>query len=92
MVAQQPNQAVSVGVQEQSELVGQETVAAQAVGFELQCQFFDAIFHIASQYVDVVIDELGIAAEVGNHEALIDTEMSVFHLGNDAAGRVQDSA
>jgi hypothetical protein len=78
VVAQQPKQAVSGGVQEQPELVGQETVAAQAVGFELQLQFLDAVFHVAPQHIDIVIDELGIAAEVGDHEALINTEMSIF--------------
>jgi hypothetical protein len=43
VMAQQPKQAIGGGVQEQPELVGQEAMATQAVGFEFQLQFFDAI-------------------------------------------------
>ena len=74
------------GVQEQPKLVGQEAMATQAVGLEFQLQLLDAVFHVALQHVDVIIDELGIAAEVGDHKALVGAQMGIFHLGDDPAG------
>jgi hypothetical protein len=71
LTAQQPKQAIGRGVEQQPELVGQETVTAQAVGLELQLQFLDAVFHVAPEHVDVVIDKLGIAHQVGYYKSLI---------------------
>ena len=71
MAAQQPEQAVGHGMEQQPELVGQETVAAQAIGLEIQLQFLDAVFHVAPEHVEVVVDKLGIAAQVGDYKALI---------------------
>jgi hypothetical protein len=47
VLAQQPEQAIGRGVQQQPELVGQEAVAAQTVGLKLQLQLFDAVFYVA---------------------------------------------
>ena len=88
MAAQQPEQAVGHGMEQQPELVGQETVAAQAIGLEIQLQFLDAVFHVAPEHVEVVVDKLGIAAQVGDYKALIGAQASVFHLGDDPAGLV----
>ena len=68
VVAQQPEQAVGRGVEQQPELVGQEAVAAQAVGPEIQLQLLDAVFHIAPEHVEVVVDKSGIAAQVGDYK------------------------
>jgi len=70
VVPQQPKQAVSHGVPQQPKLVGQEAMATQAVGRELQLQFLDAVFYVTPQHLDVVIDKLGVAAQVSNHEPL----------------------
>ena len=73
-------------MEQQAKLVGQEAVAAQAVGLEIQLQFLDAIFHVAPEHIEVVINELGITAQVRDHEPLIYTQLGVFHLGDEAAG------
>jgi hypothetical protein len=51
-----------------------------------ELQFFDAVFHIAPQQIEVIINELGVSAEVGDPEALVGNQASVFHLGDGAAG------
>lgn len=88
MVAQQPKQAIGGGVEQQPELIGQEAMATQAIGLDLQLQFLDAVFHVAPEHVDVVIDKLGVAVQVGDHEALIGPQVGIFHLGDDPAGLV----
>ena len=55
---------------------------------EVQLQFLDAVFHVAPEHVEVVIDKLGLANQVGDHKALIGAQMGVFHLGDDPAGLV----
>jgi hypothetical protein len=45
VMAQQPKQAVGRGVEQQPELIGQEAMATQAVGLDLQLQFLEAVFH-----------------------------------------------
>jgi hypothetical protein len=75
-------------VEQQPELIGQEAMATQSIGLELQLQFLDAVFHIAPEHGEVVIDELGAAPQVGDHKALIGAQMGVFHLGEEAAGVV----
>jgi hypothetical protein len=40
-------------------------VATQAIGLEFQLQFLEAVFHIAPEHVEVVINELGVAHQVG---------------------------
>ena len=67
-------------------------MAAQAVGLELQLQLLDAVFHVAPQHVDVVIDHLGVAAQVSDHEPLIGAQMSVSTFAMIRRDRVQDSA
>jgi hypothetical protein len=47
VVAQKPKQVVGGSVEQLPELVSQEPVTAQAIGLELQLQFFDAVFHVA---------------------------------------------
>jgi hypothetical protein len=76
VVTQQPKQTVSRGVEQQPKLVG----------LEFQFQFFDAVFHVAPEHVDVVLDKLGVAAEIGDHKALIGAQVGVFHFGDDPAG------
>ena len=49
VVAQQPEQAVGRSVEQQPELVGQEPVATQAIGFKLQLQLFDPVFYVAPE-------------------------------------------
>jgi hypothetical protein len=73
-------------VQQEPELVGQEAVAAQTVGLDIQFQFLDAVFRVAPEHVEVVIDKLGVAAEVGDHKALIGAQLGVFHFGDDPPG------
>lgn len=73
-------------MEQQAKLVGQEALATHAVGLEFQLQLLDAVFHIAPEDVDVVIDKLGVAAQVSDHEPLIGTKMGIFHLGDDQAG------
>jgi hypothetical protein len=36
-------------VEQQPELVGQESMATQAIGLKLQLQFLDAVFHVAPE-------------------------------------------
>jgi hypothetical protein len=72
-------------VEQQPELVGQEAVAAQAIGLEIQLQLLAAVFHIAPEHVEVIINKLRIAAQVGDYKALIGAQASVFHLGDDPA-------
>ena len=43
VVAQQPKQAIGRGVEQQPELIGQEAMATQAIGLDLQLQFLDAV-------------------------------------------------
>jgi len=85
---QHPKQAVGRGVQQQPELIGQEPVAAQAIGLELQLQLFDAVFHVAPEHVEIVINKPGVAHQVGDYEALIGAQVGIFHLGDDTAGLV----
>jgi hypothetical protein len=88
MIAHQPKQAVGDGVQEQSKLISQEAVATQTVGLEIQLQLLDAVFYVTPEHVEVVIDELGIAAQVGDYEALIGAQVRIFHLGDNPAGLI----
>jgi hypothetical protein len=88
MVAQQPKQAVGRSVEQQPELVDPKPVAAQAVGLELQLQFLDAVFHVAPEHLEVVVDKLGAAHHVGDHEPLIGAQGGIFLLGDDPAGLV----
>jgi hypothetical protein len=69
VVAQQPKQAIGRGMEQQPELIGQEAMATQSIGLDLQFQFLDAVFRVASEHADVVIDKLGVAAQVGDHKA-----------------------
>jgi hypothetical protein len=86
VMSQQRKQAIGGGAQEQAELVGQEAVATQAVGPELQLEPFDAVFCVAPQHIEVVIDKPGIATQVGDHEARIGAEAVILHFGDDPAG------
>jgi hypothetical protein len=88
VVPQQPEQAVGRGVEEQPELVGQEAMATQAVGLEFQLQLLDAVFHVAPEHLKVVINELWITAQIGDHEPLVGAQTGIFHLGDDPAGLV----
>lgn len=55
----QPEQVVGCGVEQGPKLFGQEAVAAQAVGLEVQLQLLEAVFQLAPQYVYLIIDALG---------------------------------
>ena len=88
VVAQQPKQAVGRGVEQQPELIGQEAMTTQTIGLDLQLQFLDAVFHVAPEHVDVVIDKPWVAHQVGDHEALIGAQVGIFHLGDDPPGLV----
>ena len=68
---QQPEKSVSGGVQKEPELISQKTVTTQAISFDLQLEFLDPIFDIASQDIDIIINHLGIAVQVRHEEALI---------------------
>ena len=80
VVAQQPKQAVGRGVEQQPELIGQDAMATRAIGLDLQFKFLDALFYVAPEHVDVVLDKLGVAAQTSDHEPLIRTKMGIFHL------------
>jgi hypothetical protein len=59
-------------VRHHPDLTGQEATAAQTIGLELQLLLFDAVFHVAPQHVDIVIDELRVANQVvSDREALV---------------------
>jgi hypothetical protein len=45
-------------------------MASQAVGPEFRLQFLNAVFHVAPEHIDVVIDKLGVAAQVSDHKSL----------------------
>jgi hypothetical protein len=67
-------------------------VATQAIGLEFQLQFLEAVFHIAPEHVEVVINELGVAHQVGAHKTLIGAQMGVSTLAMMRRGWSQDSA
>ena len=73
-------------MEQQPKLVGQEAVTTQAVGLEVQLQLFDPVFHVAPEHIDLVIDELGVANQISDHEALVGAQAGVLHLGDDPAG------
>ena len=61
MVAQYPKKAIGRGVEKQPKLVGQEAMATQAVGLDLQFYFLDAVFYVAPQHVDVYFRKLSLS-------------------------------
>jgi hypothetical protein len=55
----------------QPQLVGQEAMATQALGLELQFQFRDVVARLAPEPGDAVIDQPEAAAQVSGHKAMI---------------------
>ena len=62
--------SISGSVQGQSELIGQKTVATQAVSFALPRQFLDAVFDVTSQDIDIVIDQLRVGVQISHEKSL----------------------
>jgi len=58
-------------MQEQSQLVGLETVTGCAIRFQVQFVIFDVVFHVAAGTGDLLIEYLG---------------AGVFHIRHDKAG------
>ena len=85
-IPEQPEERVGGRVENQAKLVGQEAVAAQPIGLDFSFEFFDSVLRIASQYIDHIIDPLGIETEdIGDNEPLIRSPLHVLSLGNNPA-------
>ena len=82
--AKQVDQVVGGGVQEQAESVGQEAVAAQAVGAETVLELLDAVLALAAIVVESE-DFGGATGAVGNHEAQVGSGGGVLGFVADAA-------
>ena len=82
-VPEQPEERLGSRVEKQAELVGQKAVAAQPIGLDFPFEFFASVLRIASEYVDRIIDLLGIETEdIGHNEPLIRPLVHVLSLGN----------
>ena len=84
MQAKQIDQIVGEAVEQQAEGVGQEAMAAQAVGAETIFEFFDAVLTLAAIVVKSE-DFGGRSGAVGNHEAQVGAGCGVFGFVADAA-------
>ena len=83
-IPEQPEERVGSRVEKQAKLVGEKAVAAQTIGFDFPFEFFNSVLRIASQYIDRIIDPLGIETEdIGDNEPLIRSLLHVLGLGND---------
>ena len=79
---QKPDEAIGKSMKEETELVGKETVATETICLEMILEFFDPVFHVTPMHVDIVIQFLGNARQVGNHESSIGSLRHAFDLGN----------
>ncbi len=78
-------QPVGAGMQEEAELVGLPTVARRAVGLGVELVVLDHVFHPPAGAVDLLVERLGAAAQVGDDEADVTALGGSFHAGDDRA-------
>ena len=62
-------QPIGAGVEKEPELVGLPAVAGGAVGPGVELVLLDHVFHPAPGAIDLFVEELGRAAQVGDDEA-----------------------
>lgn len=51
-------------------------MATQAVALEFQLQFLDAVFRLAPEHLNVVMEKLGVVAQISDHKALIGAKLA----------------
>src|ERR1700747_390319 len=82
--AEQVDQVVRKGVQEQTKRVGQEAMTAKPVGMEAVLKLFDPVLALPALVIEA--KDLGTAAgAVGDQEAKIGAGGGVLGFGDDAA-------
>ena len=60
-------------------------MAAGPIAEESELLFFNAVFHLPSSTVDLVVDHLCIPDQIGDHEARVGSLDRVLGFGNNAA-------
>jgi hypothetical protein len=65
-------QPIRAGVQEQPELVGFPVVALRAVGPGVELVLLDHVFHSAAGAINLLIELLGPAGQIGDDEAYVE--------------------
>ncbi len=85
MPSHQEKQTVRKHMQIEPELIGKKPVATEPISFEFELKFLDPVFDIPPQHVDLMIDPLGIEAQIRDHKPLIRSLVHVFGLGNHSA-------
>ena len=84
MEAEQVDQIVGEGVEEQAKSVGQEAMTAEPVGMEAVLELLNPVLAFSALVVEA--KDLGTAARaVGDQEAKIGTGGGVLGFGDDAA-------
>jgi len=51
-------------MEQEPELIGLEAMAAEPISFQIELQFLDPVFSLASYHIDVIIDGLGVSGGV----------------------------
>ena len=69
--AQAQHQPVGGGVDQQAELVGGRLAARGAVGGKVQLMRLDQIFGLSTRAIELFIERLGIALQIGDDEAAV---------------------
>jgi hypothetical protein len=82
--AEEVDQVVSGGVQQQAEGIGQKAVTTEAVGAKAVFKFFDAVLALAAVVVEGE-DFLSASGAVSNDEAQVRSGGGMFGLVADAA-------
>ena len=83
--AQAQQQPVGGGVDQQAELVGGRLGAGGAVGGEVQLVRLDQVFGLSPGAVDLLVERLGQARQIGDDEAAVGALGSGLDAGDDAA-------
>ena len=84
-LAEPVQQPVGAGVQEESELVGFPAVAGGAIGLGVEFVVLDHVFHFAAGAIELLVERLGLAAQVGDDEADVAALRGRLDTGNDLA-------
>ena len=69
-------------MQEQAELIGLPTRAGGLVGTRVELHVLDQIFHAPALAIDLVVEMLGAAGEIGDDEACIGAERRRLDAGD----------
>ena len=83
---QRQHQPVGGGVDHQAELVGGRLGAGRAIRREVQLVGFDQVLGLSARAVDLLIEMLGGAGEIGDDEAGVGALRSGLDAGDDAPG------